>query len=47
MPTVPQLIVALMLHARFALGFLASAMASTDNTNEAKRLTHADSIIVV
>ena len=43
----PQLIVALMLHARFAVGFLASSMASTDSTNEARRLTHAESIIVV
>jgi len=45
-PTVPQLITALMLHPRSALGFAARAIASMDSTNEATRLaTEAISIV--
>src|ERR1700733_6298843 len=44
--TVPQLITALMLHPRFAWGFLASVMASTDSTNDATRLAAEATSIV-
>ena len=44
--TVPQLMVALMLHDRAVLGFAAKATASTDSTNEAIRLRNAEASMV-
>ncbi len=45
-PTVPQLITALMLHPRSAFGSAARASASMDSTNDATRLaTEASSIV--
>src|SRR5262245_23786732 len=45
-PTVPQLITELMLQARLAVGSAASVIASTESTNDATRLRHADASIV-
>jgi hypothetical protein len=46
-PTVPQLITALMLHARAARGSAARMIASTESTKDAVRLSNAETSMVV
>jgi hypothetical protein len=45
-PTVPQLMTALMLQDRLAVGSAASLIASYDSTNDASRLRHAENSMV-